>query len=163
MDNRTTPASLSFQRFPKPYRPFSQNFVDKSNEIYSKCQVDLLKLGIEDLQPENSILNNDVKVFKDILKHHVTNINDISNSLFKKQEELQKDSMKKAHDRCLKSKSTPFSVAKKSFSNNKIDKNKSKKNLSANKTTNNNDRSNSLANLVAQIYDDGENQSYKPG
>ena len=147
LDNRTTPASLSFQRFPKPYRPFSQNFVDKSNEIYSKCQVDLLKLGIEDLQQENSILNNDVKVFKDILKHHVPNINDISNSLFKKQEELQKDSMKKAHDRCLKSKSTPFSVAKKSsFSNNKIDKNKSKKNLSANKTTNNNDRSNNSSN-----------------
>jgi hypothetical protein len=40
LDNKTAPASLSFQRFPKPYRPFSQNYVDKSNEILSKCQMD---------------------------------------------------------------------------------------------------------------------------
>ena len=121
LDNKTTPASLSFQRFPKPYRPYSQNYVDKSNEILSKCQEDLIKLGIEDLEQENSLLNNDVKVFKDILKHHVSNINDISNNLFKKQEEILKDSMKKAHDKCLKSKSIPYSLAKKTLnSNNKI-------------------------------------------
>lgn len=122
LDNSTTPEVLSHKKFPAPFFAFENNilYVNKHNNIIESAQKSLMQLEIDQFEEDLDILNNDVKVFKDTLKYHVTDIAKVDREIFVFQENKLKKTFESASIKALKIIAKPF-IAKQS--NNKSEKN----------------------------------------
>lgn len=79
--NRTKPASLFHRRFPRPFLPHDQEFVDAHNNIIENCQNNLMTMIIHTLKMKLQNLEQDIKTFKNSA---------LNDGTFKDQEEIDK-------------------------------------------------------------------------
>lgn len=96
LDNNTTPEQLAFNKFPAPFFAFENNvlYVNKHNDIIQSAQKSLIQLEIDQFELDIDILNNDIKVYKDTLKYHVTDIGKLDKEIY----DLQENNLKKTFE-----------------------------------------------------------------
>ena len=140
LDNNTTPEQLAFNKFPAPFFAFENNvlYVNKHNDIIQSAQKSLIQLEIDQFELDIDILNNDIKVYKDTLKYHVTDIGKLDKEIYDLQENNLKKTFETASIRALKIIAKPFTIKHSKTKNDKtIKTNKDKMKKQSDTKTNN--------------------------
>ena len=96
LSKNTAPPSLMFSRFPTPFQPCEQNYVDEYNKLIVKFQKDAMELGIKTCAEKNVKIENNILLVIDKYKEKVPNINNILSSLKNKASDLLKDRFTKS-------------------------------------------------------------------
>jgi len=106
------------------------------------------------------ILQNDFKVFKDVLKYHLNNIEDFSKEVIKNEEKNLLADFEQSNKKCLEAKAEPFKMK-----NNKDKKAFVKPNMpekvNKNKTPPNNNKLNTTNNRNNQNKNERQNQKFQ--
>ena len=111
-ENGTTPKTLWHQNFPAPFQSFNSNilYIEKYNEIIDNTQKAIMDLDILYFQEDIDLLKNDIKVFKDTLKHHVTDINKLDKEIYDHQNNSLKKTFESSTVKVINSKAQPYLV-----------------------------------------------------
>jgi hypothetical protein len=125
LNNQTAPTELSYNRFPNPFLHHDQLFVQKYNNLIRKFQQDLINLIIERCNEQIEILKNDFKLFSNILKNHISKLDDYEKYLKENEKKKLEKDFEKANKKCLEIITKPFITKEKT---------KNKQNDSYNKT-----------------------------
>ena len=103
ISNGTTPSSIFFNRFPKPFFDKDELFVEKYNEIIEKTQKAIIDLIKDSLKSKIESITTEINTFKNGINDSSINPNDLVDYIFKKEEEEMKTkfiAMKNKADRC---------------------------------------------------------------
>ena len=116
INNKTTPKDLCHQSFPRPYETIrhKQIFVDNHNKIIEDAQAKMLDNAILSFEEDIEMLENDVKVYTSILKHHIHNFDDYKAKLKEQQEKRLENSFKSSSVKVSKAKACPYKIGKES-------------------------------------------------
>ena len=145
LNNKTTPKELKHFNFPHPFQAFDHKtlFINKYNAIIENTQEEIMKLEISEFNTDIELLENDVKVFCEILRYHVKDFSTTKEKIYAQQEESLKKNFNSSSIKVSKATSSPFKinenkdkyVYKKDNNNNN---NKSKPKKKSNNNNNNN-------------------------
>ena len=88
IEKSTRPDQLNHQKFPKPYHVFANdhNYVQEYNEILEVAQTSMMELAIKHFNRHLECLQNDIKVFKNVLKHHIKDHDNRFQEIFNQRE-----------------------------------------------------------------------------
>ena len=131
LENKTTPEALSHHKFPVPFQAFQSNilYIDKYNKIVEKTQVDFINLEISQFKEDKDLLTNDIKVFKDILKYHIIDMDKLDREIYDQQNNILKKSFESATVKVSKMIAKPFVVKHHNNDNNNYNNNNNKPNI----------------------------------
>jgi hypothetical protein len=159
----TTPGSLFFNRFPKPFFDKDESFVEKYNEIIEGTQKAIIDLIKDSLKIKIESITTQINTFKNSVSDNNINPQELVDFIFKKEEEALKTkfiAMKNKADRCEVRK---FLVNTRSNDNNQHSG--QRMNSTANNSINNENDSLNYSNVSDESVNNssvawGPNQSY---
>jgi hypothetical protein len=158
--NNTTPKDLMHKFYPPPHIKEDPIFIERYNQLIDQIQKDTMKLIIVRHTEKIKILQNDFKVFKDVLKYHLNNIEDFSKEVIKNEEKNLLADFEQSNKKCLEAKAEPFKMK-----NNKDKKAFVKPNMpekvNKNKTPPNNNKLNTTNNRNNQNKNERQNQKFQ--
>ena len=72
----TTPDQLSHKNYPYPLINYDEVYIRKWNELIEENQMKRLNLDLDTINKEIQILDNDLRIYKDILNNNMTNVDE---------------------------------------------------------------------------------------
>ena len=106
----TTPKDLMHKFYPPPHLKDDPIFLERYNQLICEIQKDTMKLIIVRHNEKIKILQNDFKVFKDVLKYHLNNIEEFSKEVIKNEERNLLADFEQSNKKCLEAKAEPFKI-----------------------------------------------------
>jgi len=112
LKNNTSPDALRHHKFPAPFPAFDHKplFIDNYNKIIETMQRQIMELEIAEFKLDIDNLNNDVRVFCNILSHHVQDIDRTKADIHNYQSDLLKKDFESAHVKVSKATRVPFTT-----------------------------------------------------
>jgi hypothetical protein len=107
LDQNTAPFELRFFNFPVPLLPHDAQFVDTWNNLISKWRAEALTAYKKRLEEQKSLLDNDFKIIKDILKNRVSNIDNFTTLVKENEEKVLKNEFDALNKKVLDAKLNP--------------------------------------------------------
>ncbi len=110
--NKTTPDALKHQKFPAPFNAFASKplFIDNYNKIVEEAQRKIIQLEIKEFKEDINNLNNDIKVFCNILSHHVEDMETTKKDIYNYQSEFLKPEFDSATVKVSRAVCSPFTT-----------------------------------------------------
>jgi hypothetical protein len=138
--HKATPKCIEHCRFPSPFITESEDILNEYNKLIDGFQVSIMEFWKKILNQQIKELENDIKIHKDILKHHVENINELTVELQKAEEESLINQFNKSNNKCenrIKAKPVKFTIENLKKQNTKQNKNLPRRNSNTPDATNN--------------------------
>lgn len=107
LEQNTAPFELRFFNFPVPLLPHDTQFVDTWNNLIIKWRTEALTAYKKRLEEQKSLLDNDFKIIKDILKNRVSNIDNFTDLVKQNEEKCLKNEFDGLNKKVLDAKLNP--------------------------------------------------------
>ena len=133
--SKAAPKCIEHFRFPYPLITDNDDIMKEYNKLIDGFQHSIMEFWKRILNQQIKELENDIRIHKEILKHHVENIEDFTTELYKTEEESLKSQFNKSNQKCefrLTNKPVKFSIENLKKQNSK--QNKASKNKTINKS-----------------------------